>query len=538
MNRRFLASSDGAVAVSTAFLLILLVGLTGLGAEASLWYQTKRSMQGAADAAAISAAYALTTTGSCTSGSGCSWAPGLQGLAVAAENFWLYGATNGVQVKVVSPPTKSGSPLLNNTSAVEVWITQTQSTILFGAVDNIAAPTIGAYAIAVNTAIITPGADCVLALANDASAVLVHGGGDLASNCGIAIDGGRDQNVNGTPLGGIQFNGSKSQVNITSLVVASSSTGCPDSSHCFLYNSTTPLPALAVKTNTPTVDPYSSLSFPPPAQGSKTVAISAAGSGYTTGTRTFTVIGGTGTATKFTATVSNAGTVTGILAITDPGSYTTMPTNPVTATPDTGSGTGAKFNLTQGCAAYTAGMSPPVAGRVYCSFNLTSSGTTNFAAGTYYADGGDACVGFCVSGANTTVTSDTAGVTFVLRNNARLAMDSGTVTLCAPGTSCGTTCSGSCVLFYQDPATATASTSNGAPANTVSSFTGNGTRTMSGLIYMPKQTFSMGGSSSIGGCTGVVAKYFDIGGTPTFSNGCLPGSGIGGSTITVSTLSE
>jgi hypothetical protein len=536
MIQRFFASREGAVAVATAVLLTLLVGLSGLGVEASLWYQTKRSMQGAADAAAVSAAWALPATSThCDSGSSCTWAPGLHGLSVAAVNGWQTTGTNGVQVRVVSPPTRPGWTTRND--AVEVWITQPQS-ILFGAAGNIAAPTIGAYAIAVNTTIKTPGADCILALANNASAVLVHGQGDLASNCGIAIDGGRDQNVNGTPLGGIQFNGSNSMVNITSLVVASSSTGCPDPSHCFLFNSTTPLPASVVKTNTATVDPYSSLSFPPPAQGSKTVAISAAGSGYTTGTRTFTVIGGTGTATKFTATVSNTGTVTGILAITDPGSYTTMPTNPVSATPDTGGGTGAKFNLTQGCAAYTAGMSPPVAGRVYCSFNLTSSGTTNFAAGTYYADGGDACVGFCVSGANTTVTSDTAGVTFVLRNNARLAMDSGTVRLCAPGTSCGTTCSGSCVLFYQDPATATASTSNGAPANTVSSFTGNGTRTMSGLIYMPKQTFSMGGNSSIGGCTGVVAKYFDIGGTPVFSNGCLPGTGIGGSTITVSTLSE
>jgi Flp pilus assembly protein TadG len=84
MIRRFLASTDGAVAVSTAVLLILLIGITGLGAEASLWYQTKRSMQGAADAAAISAAYALTGAGSCVSGSACSWAPGLHGLAVAA----------------------------------------------------------------------------------------------------------------------------------------------------------------------------------------------------------------------------------------------------------------------------------------------------------------------------------------------------------------------------------------------------------------------------------------------------------------------
>ena len=108
MIRRFAASTEGGVAVSTAFLLVLLVGLTGLGTEASLWYQAKRSMQGAADAAAISAALALTTGGSCNSGSNCTWNPGLHGLSVAAENGWSNSSTNGVQVQVVSPPTKSG----------------------------------------------------------------------------------------------------------------------------------------------------------------------------------------------------------------------------------------------------------------------------------------------------------------------------------------------------------------------------------------------------------------------------------------------
>ena len=48
----------------------------------------------------------------------------------------------------------------------------------------------------------------------------------------------------------------------------------------------------------------------------------------------------------------------------------------------------------------------------------------------------------------------------------------------------------------------------------------------------------MAGNSSIAGCTGVIAKYLDIGGTPAFSNGCLPGNGIGSTTTIKSTLSE
>ena len=549
MFRRFLACSTGGVAVSTALLLSMLIGLTGLGVEVNLWYQTKRSMQGAADAAAISAALALTGSGSCTSGSACAWAPGLHGLGIAAENGWQHTGTNGIQVQVVSPPTLTSSALFNNPNAVEVWITQPQIS-LFGAADNVSATTIGAYAIASVTTVASRGADCVLALANATNAVQVDGSGDLQSNCGIAIDGGIDQNVNGSPLGGIHFNGNPSKVHITNLVVASNSTECPNA-HCFLYNSTTALPASGVKTNTATADPFASLTFPTPPQGVQSVAISNSGSGFTNGTRTFTVVGGTNTfPAKFTATVSG-GKVTVILAVIDPGAYTVMPTNPVSVTVDTGGGSGAKFTLTEQCFTWTTG-SVPLPGRKYCSINLNGGVTTNFTAGSYYIAGGDAnCVGFCASG---TVTSDSAGVTFYLTNGegngtfgtnsyARISISSSSIALCAPGTACGTSCTGSCMLFFQNPA-ATTTTSldpNGGgptPANTNNTFTGNGTKTLSGLIYLPKQTVSVSGGTSISGCTAVVAKYLDIGGTPTFSNGCLPGSGIGGTTTTQGSLNE
>jgi hypothetical protein len=73
------------------------------------------------------------------------------------------------------------------------------------------------------------------------------------------------------------------------------------------------------------------------------------------------------------------------------------------------------------------------------------------------------------------------------------------------------------------------------PSTTIDSFSGNGNSTISGLIYIPQQTFQTQGNSTIGGCFGVIAKYVDVGGTPTFSNGCLPGNGIGGTTTTVTT---
>ena len=54
--RRFLACSQGAVAVVSAIVFPVLLGFTSLGIEVGHWYLVQRTMQGSADAAAISAA--------------------------------------------------------------------------------------------------------------------------------------------------------------------------------------------------------------------------------------------------------------------------------------------------------------------------------------------------------------------------------------------------------------------------------------------------------------------------------------------------
>src|ERR1043165_6866844 len=53
---RFAQSSSGAVAVMTALVMPLLLGFGSIGVEVGHWYLYEREMQGAADAAAISAA--------------------------------------------------------------------------------------------------------------------------------------------------------------------------------------------------------------------------------------------------------------------------------------------------------------------------------------------------------------------------------------------------------------------------------------------------------------------------------------------------
>src|SRR5204863_4898242 len=91
------------------------------------------------------------------------------------------------------------------------------------------------------------GSSCILTLANDRNAIQVRGNGDIHANCGLLIDGGRDQhartpNINSNPLcsdgttppcAGLTLSGSNAMVHITNLTVAASTAGpagrsCPD----------------------------------------------------------------------------------------------------------------------------------------------------------------------------------------------------------------------------------------------------------------------------------------------------------------------
>jgi hypothetical protein len=404
-----------------------------------------------------------------------------------------------------------------------------------------------------------------LVLANAPDAILVQGGGDPSAKCGIAIDGGLTQNI-GAPIGGINFNGNFAKINVDKLTVAASTAVCPDDgTHCQQFGSTLRLQNVAL--GTATADPYGPqintlFSNLPPA-GVSAIGVSTAGSGYTANaTCMFTVNGGTfyGAASapaKFTLTTDNKGNIKTNTprTIIDPGAYaiTGFPTGFNATSTNCGSGKNVQFGYTQGCWTFapTAGANA-VANRKYCSINLKGAhGTVNFPAGYYWIAGGDnGCSGFCVSSANTIVTSDTAGVTFLLTNGegttanqyASVGITSGTISLCAPGTNCGNSCSlvvgnpASCMLFIQNPAIpcpgSYCSSANGGPPATNNSFNGNGTETLSGLIYLPKETFTIGGNTNTNGCVAVVAKYLNIGGAPTFSDGCLPGNGIGNTTVT------
>src|SRR5579862_8150988 len=90
---------SGNVAVIMAFALPVLVGTLGLGFEVAVWYQVNRSMQHAADSAAIAAA----TNGSSNYN--------VEALAVAAQ----YGFVNGANNVTVTASNTATCPAGGNT---------------------------------------------------------------------------------------------------------------------------------------------------------------------------------------------------------------------------------------------------------------------------------------------------------------------------------------------------------------------------------------------------------------------------------------
>src|SRR5204863_9763867 len=109
----------GTTAVIFAISLSGVLGAAGLGTEAANWYLVERSMQGAADTAASTAAAALA-----------SGAPSSTFTASArtiAAGYGFVNGSNGTTVTVNYPP-RSGN--YQSSAAVEVIISQQQKPLL------------------------------------------------------------------------------------------------------------------------------------------------------------------------------------------------------------------------------------------------------------------------------------------------------------------------------------------------------------------------------------------------------------------------
>ena len=203
----------GTVAVATALVLPLLLGFGSLGIEVGHWYLMQRQMQGAADAAAISAAaqyiqdrVADKTTSTAYQTTGQSYAS-LNGFTIPLANTCLItasgdncGAIRALDARQL-PTCTDAAPCM----AVEItqdtfqWVSTNASLEPNGleATKPIPTPTLVARSVVSMNIVVTTtvqGNSCILALANDRNAVQVRGNGNINARCGVLIDGGRDQN--------------------------------------------------------------------------------------------------------------------------------------------------------------------------------------------------------------------------------------------------------------------------------------------------------------------------------------------------------
>jgi Flp pilus assembly protein TadG len=206
MLAQFRSSTEGAIAAMTAILLAGLLGMAGVGIEFGHWYTVKRSMQSAADAAALSAGSAkaaLNTTGFAA-----------EADAVASQNGWggsfatndLCNGATATKVCVNSPP-KYGN-FVAVAGAIEVVIARPQASFLGRFTGYSSNTMIRVHAVVLPGGVATTGNGCLLALGTGNS-ISVQGVGNLTLSACDA-DG----------HGNISFSGTNARMSVRSFDIA------------------------------------------------------------------------------------------------------------------------------------------------------------------------------------------------------------------------------------------------------------------------------------------------------------------------------
>jgi Flp pilus assembly protein TadG len=234
---RLVNDRKGSIAVMTAVTMSTLLGVAGLGTEATLWYVAKRNLQGATDAAAYTAA---TAEAAGQSSSGFTAA-----AQAVARNYGYINGTGGVTVAVNNPP-QSG-PNTGNAQAVEILIQQPQQ-LMFASLFLSSNPAITARAVA------APGA----------------GSGNGVANCVVALDKGSVTDVIDTGTATLNMTSCNIMVNSSSADALSlSGNGTINAkSATIVGNYTTSGNAKLNVTNgvttgaAPMADPYANVSIP------------------------------------------------------------------------------------------------------------------------------------------------------------------------------------------------------------------------------------------------------------------------------------
>lgn len=189
--RSFAADRRGNILALTAVVLPVLLATFGLGMESAQWYQGKRSMQNAADSAAVAAASNGTTTSYAT-----------EARAVAAQ-YGFQNGVNGVTITVSNTATcpSGGSTCYSATISKAVPLLLSQLVGYKGdtTVAGKLAKTLSATSIAQQSS--TPRDYCILALASSgASEGIRTNGAPFADLSGCNVMSNTNANCNGHDL--------------------------------------------------------------------------------------------------------------------------------------------------------------------------------------------------------------------------------------------------------------------------------------------------------------------------------------------------
>jgi Flp pilus assembly protein TadG len=173
---RLAKDEGGAVAVIACLALVGVIGIVGLAVDVGMWYRTTRTMQNAADAAAIAASQ--NGTGTYQS----------EAKAVAAQYGFVDGV-NGITVSALNNQTCPGG----STDCYKVTVTRASAPLFFSAVLGISAPNLSGAAMASSK---ETHSYCMLALSTSGNAIRTNGspsanlnGCSIMSNSGSKCDG-------------------------------------------------------------------------------------------------------------------------------------------------------------------------------------------------------------------------------------------------------------------------------------------------------------------------------------------------------------
>ena len=461
----------GAAAVLLAVALSGIVGFAGLGSEVASWYYTTRSMQGAVDSAASTAAAALASATS--SGSTITGDQLRNAARSVASTFNFTNGTGSTTVTVNNPPasttnlTACSSPFTSFNCYVEVIIAQPQTPLL-SAVFMSTGPTITARAVAKANMNVTD-AGCVVTLNRTASRALQNSGSGALTFTACALY----DNSNASDA---LYQGGSGSITTQAAYVVGNSSGAitaTDGIHTGMN---------------PTNDPYAWVPSP---------------SSYTTnGTCGYGSANGQGIDKLF------GNSYNGTSKITTNSSTTII--NPTS------------------CSIFGLGGGNK-------NLQLTNTQTLVLCPGTYVFDNANlSMVGqstLLAPPTGTTLTTDcpgntSGGVTIIFSNSTGGSpgipnVSAGAnVTLTAPtsGTYKG-------VAMFGDRLTCTGngnSDVNGNGTACTPAMEGQGTQNVTGAVYFPKETVKYAGGASSGGatCTQLVADKINFSGGSTFNSDC------------------